>query len=338
MKIDFLVSNYGECAKQATIHTQQKFNMTITVIGHLCLDVIENPDGSEIQSYGGIFFTLAALANLLEDEDKIFPVFGVGKNDYDNLLERLTIYPNIDVSGIFKFSGPTNHVRLTYRNREKRVECSRNISEPIAWKRIRPYIDSEMILINMISGFDITLETFDEIRMEAREKNQEIYLDVHCLVCGINNDFTRFYHPIDTWRRWLFMLHGVQMNEEEAKSISIEQLDESALSQHILALNTKALHITRGENGSTVFINNHKQVKRFDIPAVKSENVIDTTGCGDVFAAAYCAHYMKTKNIILSTEFANRVASYNAQLPGSINIDQLSKFRLRKINEKEKIL
>lgn len=312
--------------------------MTITVIGHLCLDVIEHPDRSETQSYGGIFFTLAALANLLECEDKIFPVFGVGKNDYDNFLERLTVYPNIDVSGIFKFSGTTNHVRLKYQNREKRVECSQNISEPIAWKRIRPYLDTDMILINMISGFDITLETLDEIRMEAREKNPEIYLDVHCLVCGINNDFTRFYRPIDTWRRWLFMLHGVQMNEEEARTISIEHLDELTLSQHILALNTKALHITRGESGSTIFINNHKQIKRFDIPAVKSEKVIDTTGCGDVFAAAYCAHYMKTKNIISSTEFANRVASCNAQIPGSINIDQLSQFRFRKINGKENIL
>ncbi len=304
--------------------------MTITVIGHLCLDVIEHHDGSETQSYGGIFFTLAALANLLEYKDKIFPVFGIGKNDYDNLLERLTVYPNIDVSGIFKFSGNTNQVRLKYQNRERRIECSHNISEPITLKRIHPYLNSDMILINMISGFDITLETLDEIRMEAREKKTEIYLDVHCLVCGINNDYTRFYRPIDTWRRWFFMLHGVQMNEEEARTISIEHLDELMLSQHILALNTNALHITRGEKGSTVFINNHKQSKRFDIPAVKSEKVIDTTGCGDVFAAAYCAHYMKTKNIISSTEFANRVASYNTQLPGSINIDQLSQFCLKK--------
>lgn len=302
--------------------------MTITVIGHSCNDVIEHHDRNITHSHGGIFFSVAALANLLEPNDCVLPVFGIGKLDYDSLIERLKIYPNVNTSGIFKFNGPTNQVRLVYSSIEKRIECSKHISDPIAWRRIRPYLESDMILINMISGFDITLETLDEIRMEVREKHVPIYLDIHCLVCGINLDYTRFYRSIDTWRRWLFMLHGVQMNENEAASISSEQFDESTLAKHVLALDTKTLHITRGERGSTVFINEHKSFKRIDISAVDPDKSLDTTGCGDVFAAAYCANYLKTKDIIESTRFANRVASFNAQLPGSSKIDDLSKFRL----------
>jgi sugar/nucleoside kinase (ribokinase family) len=304
--------------------------MTITVIGHVCFDVIEYPTGDEIQSYGGIFFSVAALANLLGQNDKVFPVFGIGKSDYDSLIERLQVYPNVDTSGIFKFNGPTNQVRLLYSSKEKRIECSKQISEPIPWKRIRPFLESDMILINMISGFDITLETLDEIRMEIREKHTPIYLDVHCLACGINPDFTRFFRPIDTWRRWFFMLHGVQMNDDEAANISPERSDNATLAKHILALNTKTLHITRGEHGTTVFINENKNIKRSDIAGIEPENAVDTTGCGDVFSAAYCSYYLKKKDIIASTEFANKVASFNTRIPGSKEIDRLSLFNLEK--------
>ncbi|MBI4811021.1 MAG: hypothetical protein HY800_06200, partial [Ignavibacteriales bacterium] len=231
--------------------------MIITVIGHICLDVIEFPGGSKTQSYGGIFFSFAALANLLGKNDVIIPVFGVGKTDYDALIEQLKDYKNIDKSAIFKINGPTNQVRLIYSTKEKRIECSKHISEPIPWKKMRPFLDTDMIYVNMISGYDLTLETMDELRMETREKKTQIYLDVHCLPCDINPDFTRFYHPVETWRRWLFMLHAVQMNETEAASISTEHFNEMTLAKHVLALNTKALHITKGNRGSTVYIDQH---------------------------------------------------------------------------------
>lgn len=309
--------------------------MTITVIGHPCYDVIQHPDGSETESLGGIFFAVAALANLLKETDKIMPVFGIGKSDYDDFIEKLKKYPNVDCSGIFKFNNQTNRVRLVYSSTEKRIECSRQIAEPIPWKRIKPFLETDMVLINMISGFDITIETLDEIRMELRENKTPIYLDVHCLACGVGADQTRFYTQVATWRRWLFMLHGVQMNEDEAGAMTGVKYTDMELANNILALDTKVLHLTRGRAGSTLFIDSHKQVKRHDIPPVEPKMAIDTTGCGDVFGAAYCAYYLKSKNIPVSAKFANRVASFNAQLPGSQQIEKLSKFSIYDFTETE---
>jgi sugar/nucleoside kinase (ribokinase family) len=301
--------------------------MTITIIGHLCLDVISHADGTETQSYGGIFFSVATAANLLCPNDTIYPVFGVGKGEYDSLIERLKIYPNVDASGIYKFNAPTNQVHLMYKNDRERIECSKNVAEPTPWKRIRPYLDSNIILLNMISGFDITLETLDEIRMDVREKHTPIYMDVHSLTLGINEDFTRFHRPVENWRRWLFMLHGVQMNVEEAAILTTERLNESNFAKQVLALNTKVLIITRGENGCSAFVDERKHVQHSDIPGIQIQKPADSTGCGDVFAAAYCSQYGKSKNIIESILFANKVAAFKAQSLGPVEIDKLSVFR-----------
>jgi sugar/nucleoside kinase (ribokinase family) len=299
----------------------------IAVMGHLCFDLIKHSDGNESSSYGGIFYSVGALANLLSPNDLVVPVFGVGKSDYDSVIALLDKYGNVDTSAIYRMNGPTNQVTLTYGASGNRIECSRYISESIPIKKIQPALSADMILINMISGFDITLEVLDEIRMEVREEQTPIYLDIHCLVCGVNPDYTRFYRPLDMWRRWLFMLHGVQMNENEAMSLADEVRDETVLTRQVLALNTKVLHVTRGSRGSTIFVNEHKQVKRYDIPAVEPEKVVDATGCGDVYAAAYCVEYLRSKEIHKAAKFANEAASFNARFPGANGIDSLSELR-----------
>jgi hypothetical protein len=100
--------------------------MVITVIGHLCKDVVHLPDEKEQQqeSFGGILFTVLTLANLMSERDLIQPIFGVGQSDYDALMEQLKAYKNIDTSGIFKFKGTTNQVHLFYqKDGQTRIEC-----------------------------------------------------------------------------------------------------------------------------------------------------------------------------------------------------------------------
>jgi hypothetical protein len=152
--------------------------MVITVIGHLCKDVVHLPDEKVTQqeSFGGILFTVLTLANLMSERDLIQPIFGVGQADYELLMEQLRQYKNIDTSGIFRFKGQTNQVHLFYqKNAQTRIECSQNISAPIPFNRIKPYLDGDGVLINMISGSDITLETLDYIRMEIRERNIQAF-------------------------------------------------------------------------------------------------------------------------------------------------------------------
>lgn len=302
--------------------------MTITLIGHICKDVIHYPDGLQTQGFGGIFFSIATLANLMKHNDIIIPVFGIGKKDYDELIATLRLYPNVDISGIFTFDGNTNEVNLFYSNGSERIECSKYIAEPIPWKRIKAYLKTDMILINMVSGFDIEIETLDEIRMYVREKKVPIYLDIHSLSLGVNEDGKRFRHPVPIWRRWLFMLHAVQMNEQEASGLTLEQYDDNTLAIQTLSLGTSALIITRGSRGYSIFLENSKEFKRIDEEGISINTVVDSTGCGDVFASAYCAYYLRSKDILASARFANKVAGWKAQTYGSKELNMLSQFRI----------
>jgi sugar/nucleoside kinase (ribokinase family) len=301
--------------------------MHITFIGHICLDVIHHPDGSESQGYGGGYYSLVALSNLADNNTTILPVFGIGVKEYEAFIEHLQQFPNIDTSGIYKVNGTTNKVNLFYSDSQNRIECSENISPAIPFKKIKPYLDTNMILLNMVSGFDISLETLDEIRMTVREDKIPIYLDVHSLSLGINEDGKRYRRPLMNWRRWLFMLHAVQLNEEEASGLTVEKYDEENLIKQTTALDTDNVIITRGAKGCTFFHDEHKQIQKNDCAAEPIQTASNSTGCGDVFAAAYCAKYIRTRDFLESAKFANKAAGLKASL-GVNSLNELSQYRV----------
>jgi adenosine kinase len=64
-------------------------------------------------------------------------------------------------------------------------------------------------------------------------------------------------------------------NDYEAKLLC----DRTGRSLEQLALEVKALIVTRGGEGSEI----HVDGQRLDIPCVKADDVIDPTGCGDAY-------------------------------------------------------
>jgi sugar/nucleoside kinase (ribokinase family) len=305
--------------------------MVLTVIGHICKDIVHLPDeqGNDAakETFGGIIYTLLTLANLMSDKDVLQPVFNIGQTDYEPLIERLKPYKNIDTSGIYKFRGQTNQVHLFFpKENETRIECSKNIAQSIPFNRIKPYLDGDGVLINMISGSDITLETLDYIRMEIREKRIPIHFDFHSLTLGIDNEFKRFPRPLTDWRRWCFMLNSIQMNEAEAAGLSAERYDETTLTNHLMPLMVETLLITRGKNGATAVVQDiHKKLTRQDFPGIGVDHPTNAIGCGDVFGASFFYQYLKTKDSFAAAEFANNAAALNAGFTSIDDLDNLKK-------------
>ena len=296
--------------------------MTITVVGHLCIDEIhaaQNGDNGTTPrtDFGGIFFSLATLASLSGPKDTLHPVFGVGEEDFDDLNKRLEALPGVDTSGIFKLKGRTNHV---YHFPEKvgkdRIECSEHISPPIPYSRLKPFLDTDGILINMVSGSDITLETLDLIRMAVRDARTPIHFDFHSLTLGIDQESKRFRRPLTDWRRWCFMLNSIQMTEEEALGLTVEHYDEPTLINQMMPLMVNALVITRGAHGGTAVLQSNKKLTRFDFAGTSYGDAIDPLGCGDIYGAAFLSRYLQRKDYRNAAEFANQLAGMKATAPG----------------------
>jgi sugar/nucleoside kinase (ribokinase family) len=313
--------------------------MKILILGHLCIDTFTNRgepspgQANESIRWGGIFFSLATMANLA-DEAKIVPIFGVGTKECERFLKRLERYENVDPSGIYRLPGPTNHVYLEYAEGEKRIECSKSIAPPIPLQRIEPFLPADLILVNMISGFDITLETMSTLRMLSQANHTLVHLDIHSLTLGIDEQFRRFHRPLETWRRWCYLADTVQLNEEEAKALPLEYFQEEDLAKQILSLGLRGLVITRGAQGVTAWGQEHKKISRKDIAAVKVEHPSDSTGCGDVFAAAFCYYFAQGQNVNAAAESANRIAAANVAYVGSDGIDSIGE-SVRKVGEKK---
>lgn len=300
--------------------------MTITVLGHLCIDEIHTPrnvenESSSTKDFGGIYFSLVTLASMMKPGDVIYPVFGVGDMEYDEFKKKLEAYPAIDASGIFKFKGNSNHVHyFPEKDRNGRFECSKNISDPIPFNKIKPFLDTHGILVNMVSGFDITLETMDAIRMNVRDARTPIHFDFHSLTLGIDQDFKRFRRPMTDWRRWCFMLNSIQMTEEEAAGLTAEHYDEPTLVNQLMPLMVNTLVITRGERGATAIIQENKKLTHHEIAGTSFGPTIDPLGCGDVFGAAFFCRYLQQKNYRDAAEYANQFAGMKCTLNGTADI------------------
>jgi hypothetical protein len=291
--------------------------MTITVIGHACIDTIESPHGEGVprEQLGGIVYSLATLATLSSPDDTIVPIFGVNKADYDALTQQLGRFPNIDPSAIYVMNEPTNRVMLRYgKNGQSRTECSRHIAPPIPFSTIKPHLNADGILINMVSGFDITLETLDLIRMDVRERGTPIHFDVHSLTLGIDEHHTRFRRPLTDWRRWCFFLNSIQMSEEEAAGLTTERYDEATLANPLMPLMVEALVITRGSRGLTLITQKNKKLTRYDIDGIAVNVPADPTGCGDVFGAAFLWKFLTSRDYVSAAHFANTAAAHNAAM------------------------
>jgi len=310
--------------------------MKYLVIGEPCVDLIHKANGEVIHSYGGILYSTIALAVLSAKTDEIYPVMNLGEDEYGGIVEELKKHPNIRIEGINKINYPTRKVNLYYNNynsgKSARIEHSTAPTYTIAFDWIEKFIPgTDAILVNMISGVDITLETLQKIRANF---GGFMHIDIHNIVMKTNEDGSRVHTNIEDWIQWCINTDTIQMNEFEIASLSKVKKNEYEIVEEILsnpASHTKYVIVTRGVNGVTGFTRKEKSfgnekffdLDKINIASAENPNFLDSTGCGDVFAASFTREFSVNKDFKKGIHFANRVASYNTSLEGIENLYKL---------------
>lgn len=305
--------------------------MRLAVIGEPCIDYIHRLGAHPSKQLGGILYSVVSLAVICNKSDEIYPVMNLGADEYENIASFLQGFKNIKMDFITKCAHNTRVVNLYYKGLSSdsktydREESSTEPTLPLTFQQISPAIEiMDGILINMVSGVDLN---FDTLVVTKSEFTKYIHMDIHNIVMHTAKDGKRTRGPVTNWLGWCSGSDTLQMNEEEIRVISGENLKEYETAERILSGGgVKALVVTRGKKGASLYQKKIKSIKgskyfeldKIDVPSVETRNFKDSTGCGDVFAAAF--FYKSAENNLsdfsASLHFANRIASRNAALNG----------------------
>jgi len=88
--------------------------------------------------------------------------------------------------------------------------------------------------------------------------------------------------------------------------------------------NIDSLIMTSGNNGATVINNN----KIYNEDSIKVENILDTTGAGDLFVSGYIKAYLNGKKPDICLKCANYLASQIIRVDGGkLDIKKIKEYK-----------
>ncbi|MDO8549840.1 MAG: hypothetical protein Q7S39_06795, partial [Ignavibacteria bacterium] len=185
--------------------------MKLLVIGQSVADIIDF-NGKRTLKPGGIFYSIIALNNLKENQDKISLVTAVDKNHYLLFKEE---YEKLDEK-IFNYVENIPKVHLKIEQEEERHEMYENINQNLVFNN-KDLNSFDGILINMVTGFDITLEQLKDIRKNYKGM---IYFDVHTFSRGLDDNMQRYFRVIPDFKEWALNIDIIQVNKNELRTLT----------------------------------------------------------------------------------------------------------------------
>ncbi len=298
----------------------------VTVIGTINKDTIIFPNGKRTESFGGIMYNLSTLSSLGGKWMEIYPVCNLGYDVYNQVKKILKNFDNVKLDGINKVGRKNNHAYLVIDKENQREEFLKNRVPALSFTQLKSFLDSDAILVNFISGFDISLNTLKRVR---RNTDALIFMDIHSLTLGIHKDGKRFLIAPKSWREYLKQADFVQANLPELFVLSGESLKSSKdirdFANYVLSLRPKVLLITMGKEGALMIYKDGKTCKLKKCAGIKIRGFKDATGCGDVFSAGFLVNYLHAGKLNQSLDFANLVAAEKCKTSGVEGVSKLLK-------------
>ncbi len=295
---------------------------TIAVLGPIPRDHIVTHRGETFDKYGCVLYTVAALASLLGPDDLVRPIVHVRKQDMEPIREILSRFDNIDYTGLRSESDRGDVIELTFRDQNHRDERQVGFMHPISPADVEFALDSDAFVCVPVTDYEVAQSTLAYIRANSEGV---ILLDAH----GPTVSLTAAGHRVPRmWidrDAWLPHIDILKMNLEEAgcswfpppgadpdllgRELSMEELPVFA--EHCLSRGVKAVCVTLDEEGCRVFwLNESGELQAETVPRVPVQDVVDTTGCGDSFAAGMGFGYLESGgDLVAAARYGNAMGA-----------------------------
>ena len=306
----------------------------IGILGSLVWDLIygRDPAAPPVEEWGGIAYALASLDASVAEGWEIVPLIKVGTDLSGRAAEFLRSLGNL-VPGArcVDVPVPNNRVVLHYQSNERRTERMSGGVPGWTWAELGPMVrDLDALYLNFISGFELTLGTAQALRQGF---DGPIYADLHSLLLGMQHDGVRVPRALPLAADWMACFDVVQVNEDEMRLLSPEPL---GLAADAMGAGVSLLIVTLGPKGAAYFANSgfggfevggrsgapasqataSLALRTALVPAPSIE-LLDPTGCGDVFGAAAAARLFAGEPVEAALTHANSAAARNAAFRGA---------------------
>ncbi|MEO8908613.1 MAG: carbohydrate kinase family protein [Gemmatimonadaceae bacterium] len=308
----------------------------VGVIGSFVWDVIHgrDPRDAPVEEWGGITYALGALEAALPSSWEFVPIVKVGSDlahsarQFVAGLERAAP----DAAPI-EVPHPNNRVVMHYQSDERRCEQLSGGVPGWGWLGLKPLLTNlDALYINLISGFELDLETAQLIRQHFRGP---IYCDIHSLLLAVQPNGLRTLQPLANPAAWCRCFDLIQVNEDEMSMIASDPMTLAAIA---FANGVHALTVTLGNRGIVYFaapgFEKLSDVRRPPLGApsgaIRTAKVPakpprhagpgDPTGCGDVWGATYFSRLLAGDNLETAIDRALDAAARNVDHRGATGL------------------
>ncbi|MGQ0703965.1 MAG: carbohydrate kinase family protein [Gemmatimonadales bacterium] len=316
----------------------------VGVIGSLVWDEIHGREATSgvVEEWGGIAYALASLDAELPEGWRMVPLIKVGADLAGRAGEFLRSLRRIAQDArCIEVTTPNNRVVLYYEDSERRCERMSGGVPGWTWEELGPMVrELDALYLNFISGFELSLGTALALRQAFRGP---IYADLHSLLLGFQGDGMRVLKPLPDAPNWFGCFDFIQVNEDEMNQLDPNPL---TLAAGMLAVGVQALIVTLGARGA-VYVSaresgsgkpeagvgngqwgirsaespiptpHSRPIRTELVPAERIEEVLDPTGCGDVFGGAVFVHLLAGDALPQAIRAGNRAAARNARFRGA---------------------
>ena len=291
--------------------------MATAVFGFLCRDIILTAhDNQKKQTIGGKGYYAGRCLATLGEETHVFAALDRNSSDILEEMSGQELHLNLQLHSFPTLRIP--HFTNTYRDASLNQRISRATYANFSYciERIEPAAKEALrrcqnVYLGPSCRQEISLSFLEDLR--ALLPQARIAADLEYFVKRYSPAGVSCYEPRDQVLALLSRIDIVQIAEEDV--LITRQKNEQDALRVLAAAGPDEVILTKGKKGAVLYTAANQQY--YHLPAVPPKRLVDTTGAGDTFLAAYLFARQRTAPE-QAGKFAARIASRKIQYHGPL--------------------
>ncbi len=279
------------------------------IIGPLTRDRITKKNKVFDTIGGGVYYQSAVFSGFGIDNTVITTLAMKDKNLLNQFPEATQIIPiyteeTMEFENIYPDDNPNHRIQ--------RSTVPKNQISPIVFKDLN-FKHYDALLLSPLSPSDIPLKTIQYLH----KQDIPIYMGAQGYLRNTENNKV-VLKPWKDYKIFLKLVDFLFLDELEARAILRNPtLNCAEISQRLSAYGPEEVIVTRGNRGALIYSRSNGEDNIYDSPAFPPKKIVDPTGLGDTFMAAYAIKKQETKDPRECGKFASYISSIKLEQRGA---------------------